>query len=60
MKKVNSFLVSVICICFSSATAFAQLTSPQIDVLMESALTKFKVAGASIAVVKDGKIIHLK
>lgn len=60
MKKVNSFLVSVICICFSSATAFAQLTSQQIDVLMESALTKFKVAGASIAVVKDGKIIHLK
>ncbi len=60
MKKVNSFLVSVICICFSSAPAFAQLTSQQIDVLMESALTKFKVAGASIAVVKDGKIIHLK
>ncbi|SHG64018.1 serine hydrolase [Flavobacterium johnsoniae] len=60
MKKVNSFLVSVICICFSSAPAFAQLTSPQIDVLMESALKKFKVAGASIAVVKDGKIIHLK
>jgi CubicO group peptidase (beta-lactamase class C family) len=60
MKKVNCFLLSVICICFSSATAFGQLTSPQIDALMESALAKFKVAGASIAVVKDGKIIHLK
>ncbi|MCP2029350.1 CubicO group peptidase (beta-lactamase class C family) [Flavobacterium sp. HSC-32F16] len=60
MKKVNSFLVLVICICFSSVPVFAQLTSSQIDVLMESALTKFNVAGASIAVVKDGKIIHLK
>lgn len=60
MKKVNCFLLSVVCICFSSATAFGQLTSPQIDALMESALAKFKVAGASIAVVKDGKIIHLK
>ncbi|WP_427875310.1 serine hydrolase domain-containing protein [Flavobacterium sp. MMS24-S5] len=60
MKKVNSYLVLVICICFSSATAFGQITSQNIDVLMESALAKFKVAGASIAVVKDGKIIHLK
>lgn len=60
MKKVNSYLVLVICICFSSATAFSQITSQNIDVLMESALAKFKVAGASIAVVKDGKIIHLK
>ncbi|MBO9585831.1 MAG: serine hydrolase [Flavobacterium sp.] len=60
MKKVKSCLLSVICICFSSATAFGQLTSPQVDALMESALAKFKVAGAAIAIVKDGKIIHLK
>lgn len=60
MKKINSFLFAAICICFSFAGAFAQITSPKIDLLMESALAKFKVAGASIAVVKDGKIIHLK
>lgn len=59
MKKTKSFLLAVVCVCLSS-TVFAQLTSPKIDLLMEDALAKFKVAGASIAVVKDGKIIHLK
>jgi hypothetical protein len=27
---------------------------------MEDALAKFKVAGAAIAIVKDGKVIHQK
>ncbi len=40
--------------------AFSQLSSKQIDVLMENALATFNVAGASIAIVKDGKIIHSK
>mgnify|MGYP000926464034 CR=1 FL=1 len=38
----------------------AQLSSTEVDALMEDALTKFKVAGAAIAIVKDGKIIHEK
>jgi CubicO group peptidase (beta-lactamase class C family) len=59
MKKVTILLTTVLFICFTSTT-FAQLTSQKIDLLMEDALTKFKVAGASIAVVKDGKVIHLK
>jgi CubicO group peptidase (beta-lactamase class C family) len=59
MKKVTTLLTSVLLICFVS-TAFAQVTSEKIDLLMNDALMKFKVAGASIAVVKDGKVIHLK
>ncbi len=35
-------------------------TSQNIDSLVEDALVKFKVAGASIAIVKDGKVIHQK
>lgn len=59
MKKVTTLLTSVLLICFASTT-FAQVTSEKIDLLMNDALMKFKVAGASIAVVKDGKVIHLK
>ncbi len=42
--------------CISSA----QYTSLQIDSLVNDALEKFEVAGAAIAVVKDGKVIHSK
>ena len=35
-------------------------TSQNIDSLVEDALVKFKVAGASVAIVKDGKVIHQK
>ena len=45
---------------FCTSTAFAQLSSSQIDILMKDALAKFNVAGAAIAIVKDGKIIHQK
>ena len=53
-------MTSLLFICLVSTPAFAQLTSEKIDLLMQDALTKFKVAGAAIAVVKDGKIIHQK
>jgi len=60
MKKGTALLTSLLFICFVSTSTVAQLTSPKIDSLMQDALIKFKVAGASIAVVKDGKIIHQK
>lgn len=60
MKKKSTLLTSLLFILFVSTSTFAQLSSQKIDALMEDALTKFKVAGASIAVVKDGKIIHQK
>ncbi|HZH54724.1 MAG TPA: serine hydrolase, partial [Sphingobacteriaceae bacterium] len=36
------------------------LIQKKIDSLMQSAMQEFTVAGAAIAVVKDGKIIHKK
>jgi len=60
MKKSTSLLVLLLIILLASNPIYAQLTSQKIDSLMEDALTKFKVAGAAIAIVKDGKVIHQK
>lgn len=43
-----------------SSTAYAQMTSSEIDQLVEEALRKFDVAGAAVGVVKDGQIVHNK
>lgn len=56
----NTFLTSLLFIFLASATSFAQISSKKIDSLVAEALVKFKVAGASVAVVKDGKVIHIK
>ena len=60
MRKNTILKRSLFFISFVPSITFAQLSSPQIDSLMEVALVKFKVAGAAIAVVKDGKVIHSK
>lgn len=38
----------------------AQITTPEIDELVDKTLTTFDVPGIAVAVVKDGKIIHSK
>lgn len=38
----------------------AQITESQLDQLVESTLKNFNVPGISVAIVKDGKIIHAK
>ena len=60
MRKKSTLLKYLFLICVVPSITFAQLSSPQIDSLMEVALLKFKVAGAAVAVVKDGKVIHSK
>ncbi|WP_167398293.1 serine hydrolase [Flavobacterium crocinum] len=60
MKKMRIRFALLLFICFVSSASFAQLSSAKIDSLMLNTLQRFKVAGASIAVVKDGKIIHSK
>ena len=39
---------------------FSQVTSQEIDAIVERAMDNFTVAGVAVAVVKDGKIIHQK
>ncbi len=61
MKKLTlgSFLVAVSFLLLCSTT-HAQLSSVQIDSLVQDAMQKFKVAGVAVAIVKDGKVIHEK
>ncbi len=42
------------------STVSAQITTQQVDSLVNYAMSKFNVAGCAVAVVKDGKIIHNK
>lgn len=60
MIKTATLLTSLLLILFVSTQTFAQLTSQKIDSLVENALAKLKVAGAAVAIVKDGKVIHQK
>ena len=43
-----------------TVTTFAQITSSQIDEVVEKTIKTFNVPGIAVAVVKDGKIIHSK
>ncbi len=57
MKKSHFILIAVMASVFLGPLA-GQIESKKIDQLMVQALSKFGVAGASLAIVKDGKIIH--
>ena len=61
MKK-NSIILFLFClsILLPNATLQAQLSSSQLDSLIQNALTKFNVAGAAVAIVKDGKVFYEK
>ena len=39
---------------------FAQISTPQVDELVERTLKTFDVPGIAVAIVKDGKVIHSK
>ena len=43
-----------------NTTVFAQLSSKQVDSVIQSAMGKFNVAGVAVAIVKDGKIFYEK
>ena len=60
MRKNPTMLKCLFLICFAPSITFAQISSKQIDSLVADALVKFKVVGAAVAVVKDGKVIHSK
>ncbi|SCX83258.1 CubicO group peptidase, beta-lactamase class C family [Flavobacterium caeni] len=41
-----------------SGICTAQLTTPQVDALVEKTLQTFDVPGIAVAIVKDGKVVH--
>jgi CubicO group peptidase (beta-lactamase class C family) len=57
MKKYFSILIILLC----TIAGYAQpLTTDAIDRLVENARKAFDVPGIAIAVIKDGKLVHLK
>ncbi len=61
MKKTKSILIFLTLFIFLVNNAvYAQISTKEIDALVEKAMKEFNVAGVAVAVVKDGKIIHEK
>lgn len=61
MKKIILYsVVALLCPVIMFTSAGAQLSTGKIDSLMSEALIKLKIAGAAIAIVKDGRVIHQK
>lgn len=60
MKNFRIILMFVAVIYIFQSTAFSQISSAEVDQLVEKSMAKFKVAGVAVAIVKDGKIIHQK
>lgn len=44
----------------ASGISSAQITTPQVDELVERTLKTFDVPGIAVAIVKDGKVVHSK
>jgi CubicO group peptidase (beta-lactamase class C family) len=58
--KSNHIILAISLFFILNVSVFGQLSSNQIDSLVVDAMSKFKVAGTAVAIVKDGKIIYEK
>jgi len=59
MKKQN-LLLTILLTLLINGSFYGQITSKEVDKLVENAIKKFNVAGAAVGIVKDGKIVHSK
>lgn len=57
-ERRQIYFLLVLFIFLANSLAYPQISSKQIDKLVENAMEKFIVAGVAVAVVKDGKVIH--
>ena len=57
--KTGLFLVFLLAFIFIGAGQ-GQITSTEVDALVEDAMEKFTVAGVAVGIVKDGEIIHAR
>ena len=61
MKTLHrTFLFAFLLFISSNLTVNAQISSAEIDKLVERTLKEFDVPGISVGIVKDGKLIHAK
>lgn len=56
-KKATGILLVILSFTLASQ---GQISSREIDLLVEDAMEKFNVAGVAVGVVKDGKVVHAK
>lgn len=59
-KTILRLSIFALFLCFTNSVCFGQLTAEQVDALVKNSLAKFKVAGVSVGIVKDGKVIYAK
>lgn len=57
-KNIKNYFLIAFLVCFS--VAHAQLTSTQVDEVVEKTMKTFDVPGIAVAIIKDGKVIHSK
>ncbi len=61
MNKLRSSFIFLITFTFILInTTSAQISPKEVDSLVEEAMEKFNVVGVSVAIVKDGEIVHSK
>ena len=60
MKRRNLTLSMLTLFVVFTSISHAQITSKQVDQLVNTALQKFNVAGTGVAIVKDGKVVHMQ
>ncbi len=59
-KSSRIFTLGLLAAFLTIETVHSQITSVEIDQLVEDAMKKFHVAGVAVGIVKDGEIIHAK
>jgi CubicO group peptidase (beta-lactamase class C family) len=57
-KQLFKIMIGILVLAALPITGSGQLTSSEIDRLVEDAMEKFNVAGVAVGVVKDGEIVH--
>ena len=62
---MNKIFLKLICISILTSglyvnKLFSQVTSQEIDAIVQNAIDNFTIAGVAVAVVKDGEIVHQK
>ena len=65
LKIMNKIFLKLICISILTSglyvnKLFSQVTSQEIDAIVQNAIDNFTIAGVAVAVVKDGEIVHQK
>ena len=56
MKNKLFFAITLI----ATTISFAQITAPEVDLLVNRTLTAFNVPGIAVAIIKDGKVVLAK